>query len=500
MTAKSKIFLAFDLGAESARGIVGKLDDGKLKLKEIYRFETKGTFFGGHLHWDILGFLRQIIETMRLYKSKYDNDPVSIGVNTWGVDFGLLDKSGDLISNPFTYRDTRTKGIIEDVFKKISKEKIYSLTGTQFLPINTLYQLYSLVRYNSYQLKEAETFLMMPGLFNYFLTGEKVVEFSNAMTTQIFNCAKSNWANEIFNALEIPIFIMPDVTQSATKIKTITKTIQQETKMGKVYVVLPATHDTSSAFNAIPEYGEDIAFISSGTWSIMGINIKKPIINDDSLYYNLSHDRSLEGNYRLIKNVIGLWLIQECKRLWEMRDGLLSYDEISRLAFKSTSFKSIIDPTNPSFLAPQDTIRAIKEYCKNTSQYIPESKGEISRCIFESLAFRYKEVWDMLNKFSSKPLSRLHIIGGGCQNKLLNQFTSNVIGIPVIAGPIEATSIGNIIAQAISSGLISSLKEGRELISNSFKLIYFEPKEINIWKEAYKKYQNICSKTRINFK
>ena len=495
--SKCANFLAFDLGAESARGIVGTLDDKKLKLKEIYRFETKGTLFGGHIHWDILGFLRHVIKAMRLYKTKYD-DPISIGVNTWGVDFGLLDKSGDLISNPFTYRDNRTKGVLEDVFKKISKKKIYSFTGVQFLQINTLYQLYSMVRDNSYQLKKADTFLMMPGLVNYFLTGVKVVEFSNAITTQMFNCIKNEWANEIFDALELPIFIMPSVTQTITNIGTITKKIQQETLMGEVDVVLPATHDTSSAFNAVPEYGEDVAFISSGTWSIMGINIKKPIINNKTLYYNLSHDHSIEGNYRLIKNVIGLWLIQECKRLWQTINGSLSYDEITHLASESIPFRSIIDPTDSSFLTPKNMVRAIREYCKKTSQFIPESKGEISRCIFESLAFRYKEIWDMLNKFSQKPLSRLHIIGGGCQNKLLNQFTSNAIGAPLIAGLVEATSIGNIVAQAISSGLIPSLKEGRELISNSFSLIKFEPHEIDIWKGAYKKYQKICSRTRIN--
>ena len=489
---KSKDFLAFDLGAESGRGILGCFDGKQIKLKVLHRFPNGGIRILDNLHWDIISLWREIKNTLSIC-AKNGSNIESIGVDTWGVDFGLLDKTGHLIGLPFHYRDSRTTGVLEKVFDLIPRPSIFELSGCQFMEINTIYQLYSMVLTDSPLLRFAETFLTIPDLINFWLTGQKVSEFTNATTTQLYDPRKENWSAELCQVLNIPLGIFPQVIQPGTDIGMILPSITNETAFQPTRVIAPACHDTGSAVAAVPVQNESWAYISSGTWSLMGIEVEEPIITKHALDLNFTNEGGVDNTFRFLKNIMGLWLVQECRRTWSRSGEQMSYDEISQIAAQAEPFKALIDPDHHLFLASGDMPKRIVDFCKQTNQNLPLTKGEIVRSALESLALKYRWVLEKLEFVKGEAIDTIHIIGGGAQNKLLCQFTADATKRQVIAGPVEATSIGNLLVQMASCGAIGSITEGREIIAESSELIYFEPTDNAQWDQVYDRFLEIAN-------
>ncbi|MCS7202014.1 MAG: rhamnulokinase [Dictyoglomus sp.] len=483
-------FLAFDLGAESGRALVGILKEDKLVVEEIHRFVNRPVEILGRLYWNVPQIFQEIKEGINKAFSKYPHIE-SIGIDTWGVDFGLVTKEGYLAGLPVCYRDHRTDGILEKAFKVMPRERIYELTGIQIMQINTLFQLYSMVLENSSLFKSAYKLLFMPDLFNFMLTGEMKTEFSIATTSQLYNPIKDSWEEEIFERFRIPIEIMPELEMPGKEIGKISESIRREFNIKDISVISPCGHDTACAVASVPAEGEDWAYLSSGTWSLMGVELKEPIINKDSLEANFTNEGGVNKTFRFLKNIMGLWLLQSVRRIWMKEGTEFTYSEITKMAEEEKPFQFFINPDDSSFLNPPNMVLAIREYCEKTGQKIPETKGEIVRCILESLAFRYKEVFESLEKIIGRKIKILHIVGGGSQNALLSQFTANVLGIPVMTGPVEATAIGNIMIQAISRGAIKDLSSGRRIIRNSFEPIIYYPKDTEIWEREYKRYKEV---------
>jgi len=495
-------FLAFDLGASSGRAVLGILENNRLVLEEIHRFSNGPVAIHGTLYWDVLKLFDEMQQALSLYAHSHGRELAGIGVDTWGVDFGLLSKDGVLLSNPVHYRDKRTDNMMEKVFQRVPREEVYNQTGIQFMQLNTLYQLFSMVLNKSPLLEIADTFLMMPDLFNYFLTGVKMAEFTEATTSQCYNPRSGNWAMSLLESLNIPTRIMPEIVQPGTILGKLSSHIAEEVGLGQVSVVAPASHDTGSAVAAVPAKGdkrnmdsqsEDVnwAYLSSGTWSLIGIEVQEPIINEQSLQFNFTNEGGVGGTYRFLRNVAGLWLVQECRRIWERSGQSLSYGQLVNLAEEAKPFVAFVDPDHNLFLNPPDMPAAIVEFCEQTGQSKPETKGEIIRCALESLALKYRVVLEMIGKIRT-PIKKLHIVGGGTQNTLLCQFTANATNIPVVAGPVEATAIGNIMVQAIALGYLPSIAAGRQMIGQSFDLIEYHPQEQDAWDEAYQRFVNVC--------
>ncbi|MEC9259322.1 MAG: rhamnulokinase family protein [Candidatus Poribacteria bacterium] len=489
---KSKDFLAFDLGAESGRGILGCFDGKQIKLKVLHRFPNGGIQILDNLHWDIISLWREIKNTLSIC-AKNGSNIESIGVDTWGVDFGLLDKTGNLIGLPFHYRDSRTTGVLEKVFDLMPRPSIFELSGCQFMEINTIYQLYSMVLTDSPLLRFAETFLTIPDLINFWLTGQKVSEFTNATTTQLYDPRKENWSAELCQVLNIPLGIFPQVIQPGSDLGMSLPSITNETAFQPTRVIAPACHDTGSAVAAVPVQNESWAYISSGTWSLMGIEVEEPIITKHALDLNFTNEGGVNNTFRFLKNIMGLWLIQECRRTWSRSGEQMSYDEISQIAAQAEPFKALIDPDHHLFLASGDMPKRIVDFCKQTNQNLPLTKGEIVRSALESLALKYRWVLEKLEFVKGEAIDTIHIIGGGAQNKLLCQFTADATKRQVIAGPVEATSIGNLLVQMASCGAIGSITEGREIIAESSKLIYFEPTDNAQWDQVYNRFLEIAN-------
>ncbi|MFQ6043666.1 MAG: rhamnulokinase family protein [Candidatus Poribacteria bacterium] len=487
-------FLAFDLGASSGRAVVGILENDRLKLDFIHRFPNRPVSILGTLYWDVLFLFDEMQRAMRIFSQKYGGFVEGIGVDTWGVDFGLIGRDGALLSNPVHYRDARTNGMMEEVFKRAPKEEIYFTTGIQFMQINTLYQLFSMVKSSSPLLKAASTLLMMPDLFNYFITGTKRTEFTNATTTQFYESQKGNWATSLLEKLSIPSKILPKIVPPGTILGNLLPSISENVGLETAKVIAPACHDTASAVAAVPAVeGEDWAYISCGTWAVVGIEVQHPVINEQSFQLNFTNEGGVGGTYRFLKNVAGLWLIQECKRMWEKSGRVYEYEELTQLAAEAKPFVAFIDPDYGSFLNPADMPTSIIQFCERTGQQKPATKGEIVRCVLESLSLKKKVVLDMITKLHG-PIRRLHLVGGGARNSLLCQFLANATGIPVIAGPVEATLIGNIIMQTTAVGILPSIEEGRKLISHSFELITYEPQEMEVWEKKYQRFLEILQR------
>ncbi len=472
-------FVAVDLGAESGRVIVGILEGGKIHIEEIHRFPNKQINKDGSLLWDIPGLFNEIKTGLSLAVEKGHSNIESIGIDTWGVDFGLIGKDNRLLELPHTYRDNRTNGIPEKVFEKISPEDIYNRTGIQFMQINSLYQLYSIKLSNESLLKESDKLLFMPDLFNFLLTGEKKSEYTIASTSQFLNAETKQFDPDIFSSLGLPINIMAPIIQPGTVIGKLLPDVASETGLNIIDVVAVGCHDTASAVAAVPGRGDDWAYLSSGTWSLLGLENYKPVIN--YRFKNFTNEGGINGKIRFLQNISGLWLLQEIKKSWGKKGEHYSYEEISKLAEKSDPFISIIDPDNNLFINPPDMIEAVNEYCIKTNQRVPKTKGEYARSILESLALRYKIVLEKIEKVSKKNISKLHIVGGGSQNLLLNQLAADATGKQVIAGPVEATALGNIIVQTVAKGKIESYEKAREIISDSFPVKVYEPKDQDKW-------------------
>ncbi len=484
-------YLAVDLGAESGRAILGTLEDGLLKLSEMNRFSNTPVQLPGGLHWDALRLFSEIKQGIVLACQAAENRLDGIGIDTWGVDFGLLDRSGALISNPMHYRDSRTDGMMEEVFKIVPKDDVFAQTGIQFMQLNTLYQLYALVWGSAPSLKIAETFLTMPDLFNYWLTGRKVCEFSIATTTQCYDPRRGMWAAPLLQRLSIPTEIFPEIVQPGAVLGPLTGQLTKELCVPTAHVIAPACHDTGSAVAAVPSENENHAWISSGTWSIMGVTVDDPVINEQTLDFNLTNEGGVDGTYRLCRNIMGLWLVQECRRTWQQQGEDLSYAELTEMAAAAPSLRSLIDPDDSSFLKPGGMPDRIQAFCRRTGQPVPESKGEIIRCALESVALRYRWVLERLETILDKRMEVIHIVGGGTKNRLLSQLAADATGRKVVTGPVEATAAGNLLVQALALGDIASLDELREVVRRSFDVETFQPASAPGWDAAYRKFLNL---------
>ena len=492
-------FIAFDIGASSGRSIVGTLENNIIKLDEIYRFQNRRIQIDKSLCWDISQLYKDMLKGLKKYVEKYGPNVDGIGIDTWGVDFVLLDKNNEMIGYAHHYRDSRTQGVYEEIFKKIPKEEIFLETGIQFMDINSVVQLYSMVLNDSPQLAITDTFLMVPDYLNFLLSGKKLTEYSIATTSQIFNPKKNEWAFSLIERLGFKSNWFKEVVPSGSILGDIKDYIAKEVGLANnTKIIAPACHDTGSAVAAVPvnmdKYSSgEWAYLSSGTWSLLGVELNKPLINNKVLKYNFTNEGGLNNSIRFLKNVTGMWIIQECKRIWENEGKEFNWEDIVSEAKKAPKFQYLIDPNNPIFLNPKNMISTIQNFCKDHNQQQPESVGEISRTIFESLAFKYKEVVENLEELTSKSIKILHVIGGGASNNLLNQFTANALGIPIKVGPVEATAIGNILIQAYALEKINNINELRTIVHNSSEIKTFTPRNTDEWNTVYKRYKKILN-------
>lgn len=480
-------FLAFDFGAESGRAILGILDRKKICLEEIHRFPNKQINVSGHIHWDLSYLFGELKKGLKSAARKGHGELLGLGVDTWGVDFGLIGKDDRILEDPFAYRDKRTEGMMDRAFQLISREEMYARSGIQFMPFNSVFQLLSVVESESALLDKIETLLFMPDLFNFLLTGQKLSEYTIASTSQLLNAKKRDWEPGIFEKLGLPIHIMAPIIQPGTSVGQILPEISQETDISPVDVIAPASHDTASAVAAVPAQSANWAYLSSGTWSLLGVEVNEPIINEKSLKNNFTNEGSVDKKIRFLRNTMGLWLLQKCMKDWEKKGESHDYDELTRLASGAEEFRSVVDPDDHSFLNPPDMPGAIAEFCKKTHQPVPEKKGEFVRCIYESLALKYRFLVDKINTMCAEPVELLHVVGGGSLNEMLNQFSADAAGLRVIAGPAEATAVGNIMVQAIAKKILNGIDEARRVVSRSFPLKSYEPENQDKWNSVYEK-------------
>ena len=483
-------FLAIDLGAESGRAILGRLDD-HLTLEEIHRFSNGPVRVGRQIHWDVLRLWTEIQNGLRIAAESAGDSLAGMGLDTWGVDYGLLDASDQLIGNPFHYRDARTDGMVEAACQIVPREEIYNQTGIQFMQLNTLFQLFAMRQENSPALQYAATLLTMPDLFNFWLTGRKANEFTISTTTQCYNPREKRWASDLLAALDIPSHIFQQIVQPGVVLEQLRVSVAEDASCKRIPVVAVGSHDTASAVAAIPAEGRDFIYISSGTWSLIGIESDEPIINANSLKYNLTNEGGVCDTIRFLKNIMGMWLLQESRRQWARSGKSYSYDELTNLAADAPAFRSFIFVDDHRFLAPGEMVDRIQAFCRETEQPIPQTPAEVVRCILESLAFEYRWGTEKLRELSGKALPTIHIIGGGSRNRLINQFTADATGCEVIAGPVEATAIGNMLLQAFALNQLSSLQEGRALVRHSFDVTFYEPKNHPAWDEIYSRYLSL---------
>lgn len=484
-----KYFFAVDLGATSGRTIIGTLTGGKIELEELTRFDNNLIETGGHFYWDIYALYFEIIKGLKLAAQR--ELPIrSIGIDTWGVDFVCVGKDGALLRNPLSYRDPHTFGMMEDYFERaIDKAKVYDITGIQFMNFNSLFQLYAMRKNNDSALAGAEKILFVPDALSYMLTGKMVCEYTIASTSQMLDPRTKQLDEQLLASVGLSRDNFGRMVNPATEIGVLTKEVQQLTGLGAIPVIAVAGHDTGSAVAAVPSKDEKFAYLSSGTWSLMGIETRNAIINDLSYERNFTNEGGIDGTTRFLKNICGMWLYERCRKEWT--DAPKSHTELIAAAMEQPAFQSIINPDDPMFANPASMVEAIKDYCRQTGQHVPEGYAEICRCIFESLALRYRQVFNYLREMASFPIEVLHIIGGGSLNAYLNQFTANSLGIEVLAGPQEGTAIGNIMLQAKASGDVGDIWDMRRIIAASIELKRFEPTDKDQWDNAYGRFLKI---------
>lgn len=470
--------LAIDLGAESGRVMRASFDGARIALDEVHRFPNVPVRAGGTLYWDVLRLWHEIQTGI----SKAGDDIVSLGVDTWGVDVALLDRNGQLIANPYHYRDSRTDGAMDWVFDRMPRREIFERTGIQFIQLNGIYQLAAMVRDNSSLLDGAHTLLTIADLFNYWLSGSKTCEFTEATTLQLVNPRQNDWDRDIFEAIGISTDILTPIVQPGTRIGEYDGTP----------VIASVCHDTGSAVVGVPTTTKKYAYLSSGTWSLLGLELDRPIISDATYDANLTNEGGYDGTYRLLKNIMGLWLAQQSRSTWQQEGRSYSYDDLVKLAESATAFTAFVEPDDARFFPPGDIPARVRDYCRETGQPVPQDDAHVMRVIYESLAMKYRKVLDDLIDVSGHEVDVMHVIGGGSQNGLLCQMTANAIGRPVIAGPREATALGNSVVQFIAHGELSSVAEARTMLSESVGTVTYEPQNVAGWNEQYQRYLNIC--------
>ncbi len=486
-----RVYLAIDLGAESGRVIAGRLQDGRVSLDEIHRFPNGPVTVAGTRRWDVLRLWSDILEGLSLAARQFGDAIVSVGVDTWGVDYVLLSKQNEILGQPYNYRDPRTHGVMEFAFTKVSRQQIFRHTGLQFMEINTLYQLLSMRQNDPELLALADRFLMMPDFFHWLLCGSKVVEFTNATTSQCFDPRQRDWAKDMLNTFGLPSEIFPEVVAPGTTLGNLRDEVARATGLQRIPVVTPATHDTGCAVAAVPTKNTgraNWAYISSGTWSLIGVEVQDAVINDAGLALNITNEGGIDGTYRLLKNVMGLWLVQECKRSFDQQGRNYDYIQLTEIAGTAQPFQSLVYPNDPCFLSPVDMAREMQQWCRERSLPVPETDGQLIRCALESLALKYRSVLEGVESLTGVKCEAIHVVGGGSKNELLNQFTANACGRPVIAGPTEATALGNVLIQARSAGDIGTLSQIREVVRNSYDIKTYEPVMTEQWQAAYERF------------
>lgn len=479
----TKRVLAFDFGASSGRAIIGKFDGNKITLEEVHRFSNDPVSVSGTVYWDVLRLFHEIKQG--IIKARMAGGFDSIGIDTWGVDFGLIDSEGKLMENPVHYRDTRTVGLVEESFKTMPREKIYGITGIQFMELNTLFQLISLKKYRPWMLDRADKMLFMPDLFAYMLTGKMCAEYSIASTSQLIDLKTGEWSKEILEAFGIKESIFAPIVKPGTVLGTLTPEICEECGVDPVPVISVCGHDTQSAITSVPCEEGKFAFLSSGTWSLFGTELPKPIVNETSMNINITNEGGFDDSTGFLKNIIGLWLIQESRRQWQRQGEDYSYADLEKLALASEPFKCFIDPDAPEFVPHGNIPGRVQDFCKKTGQYVPQTVGEIMRCIYESLAMKYRLTFEKLRECTEQDYPVIHVIGGGTKDGLLCQLTANSCNRTVKAGPIEATVMGNVAVQLMSDGSVENIGQARKIIADSSELKIYEPQNTDEWEKAY---------------
>ena len=485
-------YVGVDLGAESGRVLLGELEGDRFSVREVHRFANVPVRLPDGLHWDILHIYRQVLEGVSKALRAASGEVRSLGVDSWAVDYGLLDSRCALISNPYHYRDARTEGMMERAFERLPRSEIFRRTGIQFMPINTLYQLLAEASYPEISL--AQHFLMIPDLLNFWLTGVMASEYTNATTTQLFSARDRAWDLELIELMGIPSRIFGEVVAPGTRLGTLRDEVgRQLGAHGQLEVVAVASHDTASAVVAVPAESDSFAYISSGTWSLVGTELAEPLLDEPALRYNFTNEGGYGGTVRFLRNVMGLWIVQECRRAWEREGEVLDYDALMAEAGRAQGMVAFIDPDAPEFLPPGDMPSRVVDFCRRTGQRPPSTRGEVVRCVLESLALKYRWVVERLVEVTGREVSALHVVGGGSRNALLCQYTADALGMEVIAGPVEATALGNIAVQALGG---HDLREIRRVIRGSVSLRSYEPSpERGLWEEGYQRFLSILQHT-----
>ncbi|MDR0415437.1 MAG: rhamnulokinase [Prevotellaceae bacterium] len=486
---KQNIFLAFDFGATSGRCYAGTLENGKVQMQELMRFSNDVVFAYNHYFWDMPSIYAEMATGFTACVNAKIT-PTSVGIDTWGVDFGFFNRIGHLATSAFAYRDPHTNGMPEKFFELIPRREVYEATGIQVMNINSLYQLFAIKQKEPHLFSDVRKLLFIPDILAYTLTKEMQTEFTIATTSQLFNPRTMQWEKRFFEAMGIPEELMAPIVMPGNSMGVIKEPTILRKGIPPVPVIAVGTHDTASAVAAVPASDKNFAYLSSGTWSLMGIEVKEPIINDESYSQNFTNEGGIGGTFRFLKNITGMWLLERCKAEWEARSNRkYEYGELVGMANAEQPFRFLIDPDAPDFANPEVMTKAIADYCTKRGQTPPSTEAEFVRCIFDSLAMKYRYTLDRLKKFSPHPIEKLHVIGGGAKNPLLNQLTANAIGLPVVAGPSEATAIGNVMVQAIAAGCVKSIDEARAIVRNSVQLDVYEPKDSAIWNDAFGKFK-----------
>lgn len=486
-----KAYLAVDMGASSGRHVVGLLDGRQLRLEELYRFENGPVEADGRMYWDLLALWSHVRQGLRAGAARFGNEIVSVGVDTWGVDFGLLSR-GELLGNPYHYRDARTNGMMEKAFSLVSRAEIFQHTGLQFMQFNTLYQLLAMKLAKSPLLDVADRMLMVPDLFHWLLTGVQCNEMSEASTSQFYNPVRGGWATELLEKFGLPTHILGNICQPGTDLGPLRNSVSSDTGL-KAHVVLPGSHDTASAVMAVPAQSKpgqrpDWCYISLGTWALMGIESPHPVITPKVAELNFTNEGGVGNTIRLLKNITGLWMVQECRRIWNQSGRNWGWEDLNRLSTAAPSLVSFINPDASEFLAPENMPEAICGFCQKTGQPVPANEGAVLRCALESLAMKFRQVLSMCEELAGGRIDTIHIVGGGTKNQQLCQAAADACGRRVVAGPVEATAIGNIMMQAVAAGDVGSIAEARDVIRRSFEVQEYEPHNTAAWDEAYERF------------
>lgn len=486
----SDAYLAFDLGAESGRAIVGHFRSGVLSLNEVHRFPNEPVQSNGALRWDVRRLWQEL---RRGLEAVSDTRLASVGVDAWGVDYALIGEQGNLLENPYHYRDARTAGMMQAVFERVCREKIYAVTGIQFLQINTLYQLFAACRTTPHLIDAADSLVTIPDLFNYWLSGELASEYTIATTTQFVDATTRSWATPLLSEIGLPTRLLTRIVQPGSVLGPVQRGASE--RAAGIPVVVPACHDTASAVVSVCG-GPSSAFISSGTWSLLGTELPAPVLTPKARDLNFTNEGGVDGTIRLLKNIGGLWLLQSCRRSWAAQGPPAEYAELLETARdEGLAFRSLVDPDYQGFLNPDDMPEAIAGYCRRTGQAEPATAPQFVRAILESLAFKYRMVLEALEDVTGSHFEDIRIVGGGSRNRLLNQFTANATGRRVMAGPVEATALGNIAMQMLATGAVSSLAEARQVIERSFPVERFEPQNVDRWDAQYRRFADYMELT-----